>query len=74
MHEQVKATAARGHEMSIRVQRIEAELPVLEKAVMAQTSHIHFAYTEGLPLIRSTCLVSSLLKKRKYIVLICLVL
>ncbi|XXG67442.1 hypothetical protein AAC387_Pa06g0792 [Persea americana] len=47
LHEQVKATAARGHEMSIRVQRIEAELPVLEKAVMAQTSHIHFAYAEG---------------------------
>lgn len=55
LHEQVTATAARGHEMLIRMQRIEAELPPLEKAIMAQTSHIHFAYTEGLPLIFQIC-------------------
>ncbi|KAF5205606.1 Scar-like protein [Thalictrum thalictroides] len=33
--------------MLVRVQHIEAALPQLEKAVQAQSSHIHFAYTAG---------------------------
>ncbi|XP_058100796.1 SCAR-like protein 2 isoform X2 [Magnolia sinica] len=47
IEEQVTATVARSHKMITRVQRIEAALPSLEKAVMAQTSHIHFAYIAG---------------------------
>ncbi|XWS19701.1 hypothetical protein CRYUN_Cryun31cG0038500 [Craigia yunnanensis] len=45
LQEQVMSTASRSHKLMIRVQRIEAALPPLEKAVLAQTSHIHFAYT-----------------------------
>ncbi|XP_050367817.1 protein SCAR3 isoform X2 [Argentina anserina] len=56
LQEQVTTTASRSHKLMVRVQHIEAALPPLEKAVLAQTSHIHFAYTAGLewhPRIRS---------------------
>lgn len=45
------ATAARSHKTITRVQRIEAALPTLEKSLLAQTSHIHLAYTAGMLLI-----------------------
>ncbi|KAL4294199.1 hypothetical protein AHAS_Ahas18G0204200 [Arachis hypogaea] len=48
LQEQVMTTASRSHRLIVRVQNIEASLPPLEKAVLAQTSHIHFAYTSGL--------------------------
>lgn len=47
LQEQVTTTASRSHRLMVRVQNIEASLPPLEKAVLAQTSHIHFAYTAG---------------------------
>ncbi|XP_065877689.1 protein SCAR3 isoform X2 [Euphorbia lathyris] len=47
LQEQVMSTASRSHKLLVRVQNIEAALPSLEKAVLAQTSHIHFAYTAG---------------------------
>lgn len=47
LHEQVMATAAKSHKMITRVQHIESALPHLEKSVLVQTSHIHFAYTAG---------------------------
>ncbi|KAJ4982421.1 hypothetical protein NE237_033258 [Protea cynaroides] len=47
LQEQVMATASRNRKMMVRVQQIEAVLPPLEKAVMSQLSHIHFAYTAG---------------------------
>lgn len=47
LQEQVMTTASRSHKLKVRVQRIEAALPPLEKAILAQTSHIHFAYTSG---------------------------
>ncbi|KAK3206907.1 hypothetical protein Dsin_020953 [Dipteronia sinensis] len=47
LQEQVMTTASRSHKLTVRVQHIEASLPPLEKAVLAQTSHIHFAYTAG---------------------------
>lgn len=48
LHEQVMGTAMRGHNMIIRVQRLEADLlPPIEKVATSQKSHIHFAYTEG---------------------------
>lgn len=47
LHEQVMATSARGRKMMSRMQRIEAMLPSLEKAVQSQTSHIHLAYVAG---------------------------
>ncbi|XP_049937044.1 protein SCAR3-like isoform X2 [Nymphaea colorata] len=47
LHEQVIATAERGQDIMLRIQQIEAELPSLETAALAQTSHIHFAYNPG---------------------------
>lgn len=47
LQEQVATTASRSHKLAVRTQRIEAALPPLEKAILAQTSHIHFAYTAG---------------------------
>ncbi|PON41370.1 SCAR/WAVE family [Parasponia andersonii] len=47
LQEQVMATASRSHKLMVRVQHIEAALPPLEKVVLSQTSHIHFAYTAG---------------------------
>ncbi|GAU39859.1 hypothetical protein TSUD_69070 [Trifolium subterraneum] len=47
LQEQVMTTSSRSHRLMVRVQNIEAALPPLEKAVLAQTSHIHFAYTAG---------------------------
>lgn len=44
-------TASRSHKLMVRVQHIEAALPPLEKVVLAQTSHIHFAYTAGMTYI-----------------------
>ncbi|QHN97241.1 uncharacterized protein DS421_18g625680 [Arachis hypogaea] len=44
-------TASRSHRLIVRVQNIEASLPPLEKAVLAQTSHIHFAYTSDMGLL-----------------------
>ncbi|KAK4271696.1 hypothetical protein QN277_020348 [Acacia crassicarpa] len=47
LQEQVLTTASRSHKLMLRAQNIEASLPLLEKAILAQTSHIHFAYTAG---------------------------
>eukprot|EP01018_Ginkgo_biloba_P000338 Gb_27613 [translate_table: standard] len=47
IHEEVMATAARGHGLMIRVQQLEAEFPLVEKALMSGTNQIHFAYTAG---------------------------
>ncbi|CAL1410382.1 unnamed protein product [Linum trigynum] len=47
LQEQVTSTASRSHRLKVRVQNIEAALPPIEKAILAQNSHIHFAYTAG---------------------------
>lgn len=41
------ATASRSNQLKIRLQHIEATVPPLEKAMLAQTTHVHFAYTGG---------------------------
>ncbi|XP_025633881.1 protein SCAR2 isoform X2 [Arachis hypogaea] len=46
LHEEVMATAARGHGLMTRVQQLEAEVPSLEKAFFSQTHHSSF-YTNG---------------------------
>ena len=45
--EQVTTTASRSHKLLVHVQQIEVALPPLEKSILAQRSHIHFAYTDG---------------------------
>ena len=57
IQEEVTVTASRCQKLTSRVKRIESALSPLEKAVLSQTSHIHFAYTAGLDFT----LISSLL-------------
>eukprot|EP00256_Glycine_max_P058510 XP_014626653.1 protein SCAR2 [Glycine max] len=46
LHEEVLATAARGHNLVSRVQQLEAEVPALEKVFLSQTHHSSF-FTKG---------------------------
>ncbi|KAL5133204.1 Protein SCAR2 [Glycine soja] len=46
LHEEVMATAARGHGLMARVKQLEAEVPSLEKAFFSQTHHSSF-YSNG---------------------------
>lgn len=41
-------TSSRSHKLMVRVQNIEAAFPPLEKTILAQRSHLHFAYTTGM--------------------------
>ncbi|EPS65076.1 hypothetical protein M569_09703, partial [Genlisea aurea] len=47
LQEDVTTTTSRSHRLIGRVKRLEAALSPLEKAVLAQRSHLHFAYTAG---------------------------
>ncbi|KAJ0233697.1 Protein SCAR3 [Hirschfeldia incana] len=47
IQEEVMATASRSNQLKIRLKHIEATVPPLEKAMLAQTTHLHFAYTGG---------------------------
>lgn len=47
LQEQVLITSSRSHKLVERVHNIEAALPPLEKAILGQRSHLHFAYTAG---------------------------
>ncbi|KAI4368131.1 hypothetical protein MLD38_016725 [Melastoma candidum] len=47
LQEQITMTSSRSHKLIARAQRLEDALPSLEKLVLSQTSHIHFAYTAG---------------------------
>ncbi|KAM7255216.1 hypothetical protein ACFE04_020457 [Oxalis oulophora] len=47
IQEQVMTTASRSHTLMLRLQNIEANLPPIERAILAQNTHIHFAYTPG---------------------------
>ncbi|KAE8768453.1 SCAR-like protein 1 [Hordeum vulgare] len=42
LHEDVMATASRGHGFMLRLQQLEAEFPAFEKAIIAQTDHLRF--------------------------------
>ncbi|KAK4342669.1 hypothetical protein RND71_038485 [Anisodus tanguticus] len=47
LHEEVMATAARGHSLTVRVQQLEAEFPLIERAFLSQTNHSSFFYNAG---------------------------
>ena len=47
LHEEVMATAARGHGLMVRVQQLEAEFPPIEKALLSQTNHSSFFCNAG---------------------------
>ncbi|KAK2414823.1 SCAR family protein [Trifolium repens] len=46
LHEEVMATAERGHSLMSRVQQLEAEFPPIEKAFLSRTHHSSF-FTNG---------------------------
>ncbi|KAM7505982.1 hypothetical protein LguiB_004886 [Lonicera macranthoides] len=47
LQEQVMSTSSRSHKLMARVKNIEVALPPIEKAILAQRNHLHFAYTTG---------------------------
>ncbi|CAI9779194.1 unnamed protein product [Fraxinus pennsylvanica] len=47
LHEEVMVTAARGHGLMVRVQQLEADVPLIEKAFLSQTNHSSFFYNSG---------------------------
>ncbi|KAL8526550.1 hypothetical protein ACS0TY_015661 [Phlomoides rotata] len=47
LHEEVMATAARGHGLISRVQQLETEIPSIERAFLSQTDHSSFFYHAG---------------------------
>ncbi|PIN19709.1 hypothetical protein CDL12_07613 [Handroanthus impetiginosus] len=47
LHEEVMATAARGHSLMTRVQQLETEVPYIERAFLSQTDHSSFFYHAG---------------------------
>ncbi|KAM7526555.1 hypothetical protein LguiA_016457 [Lonicera macranthoides] len=48
LHEEVMATAARGHGLMVRVQQLEVEFPSIEKAFLSQTNHSQFISNPGI--------------------------
>ncbi|VVA92927.1 unnamed protein product [Arabis nemorensis] len=48
IQEEVVITASRSNKLKMRLKQIEAKVPSIQKAVLAQTNHLHFAYTGGL--------------------------
>ncbi|XP_024187068.1 protein SCAR2 isoform X1 [Rosa chinensis] len=47
LHEEVMATATRGHGLMVRVQQLEADFPSIEKALLSQTNHSPFFSNTG---------------------------
>ncbi|XP_072995509.1 SCAR-like protein 1 [Typha latifolia] len=48
LHEEVMATASRGHGLMLRVQQLEAEVPSVEKAIVSQISRSSFTNNDGI--------------------------
>lgn len=48
IQEEVILTASRSNKLKMRLKQIEATVPSIQKAVLAQTNHIQFAYTGGM--------------------------
>ncbi|KAL8262301.1 hypothetical protein R6Q59_026350 [Mikania micrantha] len=47
LHEEIMATAARGHGLLTRVQQVESDLPLIERAFLSQTGHSAFFSSSG---------------------------
>ncbi|KAF8110220.1 hypothetical protein N665_0086s0058 [Sinapis alba] len=48
IQEEVILTASRSNKLKMRLKQIETTVPLIQKAALAQTNHIQFAYTGGL--------------------------
>ncbi|KAJ9548918.1 hypothetical protein OSB04_021461 [Centaurea solstitialis] len=58
LHEEVMATAARGHGLLARVQQLESEFPSIERAFLSQTCHSNFFPNSGQKFARRFVCVS----------------
>ncbi|KAI3906914.1 hypothetical protein MKW92_000164, partial [Papaver armeniacum] len=47
LHEEVMTTSARGHGLMTRLQQIEADVPLVERGLLSQTSHSQFLHNGG---------------------------
>ncbi|CAN6286390.1 unnamed protein product [Urochloa humidicola] len=47
LHEDVMATASRGHSLMLRLQQLEAEFPAVEKAIISQTDPTNYPHDDG---------------------------
>ncbi|XP_071738444.1 protein SCAR2-like [Rutidosis leptorrhynchoides] len=48
LHEEVMVTAARGHDLLVRVQQVESDFPSIERAFLSQTGHSPFFSSSGI--------------------------
>lgn len=48
LHDDVMTIVMRSHELKARVSRLEAELPVVEKALLSEANLYRFAYSAGI--------------------------
>eukprot|EP00249_Psilotum_nudum_P018982 c27052_g1_i1 orf=239-2878(+) len=47
LHEEVMATITRGYELLLRIQQVEADLPVIEKSLLSGTNELQYVYSAG---------------------------
>lgn len=47
LHDEMMTLGSRGHDLNMRVQQLEDELPVVEKALLSEPNQLRFAYTNG---------------------------
>jgi hypothetical protein len=47
LHEDVMATASRGHGLMLRLRQLEAEFPAVEKAIISQSDHSNYPHDDG---------------------------
>lgn len=65
IQEEVMITASRSNKLKMKMKQIEATVPSIQKKVLAQTNHIHFAYTGGF-LSCFSCQSSSLSRSKVF--------
>lgn len=47
LHDELMSLGSRGHDLNMRVQQLEDELPAIEKALLSEPNQLRFAYTNG---------------------------
>ncbi len=47
LHVEMKEVLGQSHRLKARVLRLEAELPIIEKALLSETNQTRFAYSKG---------------------------
>lgn len=47
LHEEFVSVGGRAHDLTVRVQQLEAELPAVEKTLLSEPNQLRFAYTNG---------------------------